>query len=644
MGWSTMRDGRSTMRDGRSADGTGEQVSWWATGDINAFFGLMLDNVSDMILMASLLVGVFGFPAEFVLTRMIPGTAVGVLVGDLIYTLMAVRLARREGRSDVTAMPLGLDTPSTFGSVFLVLGPSFRAELERQELAGIAADPVAAAEHAWYVGITMLVAAGLFKVACAPVSGWIRRRCPRAGLLGSLVAIALVIISFLPLLEVAATPVTGMVSLALVLATLTARWRLSGWLVGLLTGLGLGLMGVAASGGTEVGWLVGLGIAGLATLALARLEEIPGSLVAVCVGAGLTHLFTLVGSGAGLTPPPAGGLGFWLPLPLGPWWDWLNAHGLEAAGYLPVVLPLALATVIGGIDCTESAAAAGDRYATEPIVAAEGVATLAAAALGGVIQSTPYIGHPAYKAMGGRAGYTLATGVFVGALGVFGSFGWVFHVLPRAAVYPILVFVGVEIAQQSFRATPRRHYPALVLACVPALAYLAYLMVDRLAGEVDLRMGTLGPAFGTYGAEVQQWLQVLTTLAGGFLVTSLLWGSWLAWLIDGRWRVASLALVLGAMLAWVGVIHSPLRGSPILWPAQVEERLKAEGRLEVSRPLLPHQWALAYLGMSAVVLVVGRTGKGPTAAQGMEPDGDAGSETDEPKRSGPWIEKAESRR
>ena len=60
--------------------------SWAGRGDINAFFGLMLDNIGDMILMASLLVGVFGFPAEFVLTRMIPGTAVGVLVGDLIYT------------------------------------------------------------------------------------------------------------------------------------------------------------------------------------------------------------------------------------------------------------------------------------------------------------------------------------------------------------------------------------------------------------------------------------------------------------------------------------------------------------------------------------------------------------------------------
>lgn len=96
-------------------------------GDLNAFFGLMLDNVGVMILMVGNLVGVFQFPVEFVLYRMVPGTAVGVLVGDLIYTWTAFRLAKRTGRSDVTAMPLGLDTPSAFGTVFLVVGPAYKA-------------------------------------------------------------------------------------------------------------------------------------------------------------------------------------------------------------------------------------------------------------------------------------------------------------------------------------------------------------------------------------------------------------------------------------------------------------------------------------------------------------------------------------
>ncbi len=203
----------------------GNRYGWAARGDVNAFFGLMLDNVGDMILMAGLLVTIYQFPKDFVLTRMIPGTAVGVMVGDLIYTFMAFRLAKRIGR-DVTAMPLGLDTPSTFGAVFLILGPAFSHAIQPASKGGLGMGADDAARHAWFIGIAMIFASGLFKLLCAPFSGWIRRVVPRAGLLGSLVAIALVIISFLPLIDVAAQPIAGFVALALILATLTAGWEL----------------------------------------------------------------------------------------------------------------------------------------------------------------------------------------------------------------------------------------------------------------------------------------------------------------------------------------------------------------------------------------------------------------------------------
>ncbi len=135
----------------------------------------MLDNIGVMILMAGLLVGGFKLPRSFVLTQMIPGTAVGVLVGDLIYTAIAFRLARRTGHAAVTAMPLGLDTPSTFGTVFLIIGPAYQTALDR----GL--DPDRAARHAWFLGISMLLVSGVFKIACAPVSAWIRRTVPRRG-------------------------------------------------------------------------------------------------------------------------------------------------------------------------------------------------------------------------------------------------------------------------------------------------------------------------------------------------------------------------------------------------------------------------------------------------------------------------------
>jgi hypothetical protein len=130
--------------------------------------------------------------------------------------------------------------------------------------------------------------------------------------------------------------------------------------------------------------------------------------------------------------------------------QWFTAMG-DAAHYLPIVIPFALATVVGGIDCTESAAAVGDTYDTRHVIGVEGVATLLAAVCGGVIQTTPYIGHPAYKAMGGRSAYTLATALFVGGAGVLGYFGYLLRRDPQGSdlSHPDLHWLGDHGAEFS---------------------------------------------------------------------------------------------------------------------------------------------------------------------------------------------------
>ena len=207
-----------------------------------------------------------------------------------------------------------------------------------------------------------------------------------------------------------------------------------------------------------------------------------------------------------------------------------------ALAKLPVMLPFALATIVGGIDCTESAAAAGDEYDTRAILLTEGVASLLAGLLGGVIQTTPYIGHPAYKKMGGRAAYTLATALFIGAVGYFGGFALLFQWLPKAAMFPILVFVGLEITAQSFQATPTRHYPALALAVLPALAYLASVPLNMALGGRDPDPFSL------------TMVQTLRCLANGFLISGMLWAAALAMLLDGRLQAAAGFLGVGGGL------------------------------------------------------------------------------------------------
>lgn len=494
--------------------------AWAARGDVNAFFGLMLDNIADLVLAVSLLGAAFAFPTNFALQHMVPGTALGVLVGDLLFFFLALRVAHKTGNNSLTAMPLGLDTPSTFGMVFLVLGPAFVAAK------GAGMEEFAAAKHTWHIGICAIFISGLFKMFCAAVSGWIRRMIPRAGLLGSLTAVALILISFLPLLEVLHAPIIGMVALSMIFTTLVAR--------------------------VELPW------------------KIPGALGTMLVAGAMYYLMVGLQSLGALPSvlhlPPA-------DVPLDPWqglWPtgWLSAFRFEwtsalvaSLNYLPIILPFALATVIGGIDCTESAAAAGDEYNTGQVIAIEAFATLVAALCGGVIQTVPYIGHPAYKAMGGRSAYTLATALFIGAAGALGFFGFMYVVIPKATVFPILIFVGLEITAQSFQATTKRHYPAVALACVPALAYLAMMYVKKMSPMIS---GDLPPS-------LQAETHTLMLLSNGFFLSSVIWSSALAMLIDHRLRAASAFFFVAMGCSLFGLMHSPIPTDAMFLPTQLTE-------------------------------------------------------------------------
>ena len=207
------------------------RYQWMTPGDVNAFFGLMLDNLTGLFLVVILLSG-FGFPTEFAISALVPGTALGVLVGDLAFVYFAFRLARKKNSSEVTAMPLGLDTPSVFGVCLLILGPSFR-----QGVDSLGLSQIDAAYRTWHIGIWCIVMSGVLKLVLAPASNWVRRVVPRAGLLGSLAAIALALISFLPLSEILGRPLPGLVALAIVLTTLIARIPLPGRVPGTLGAL-----------------------------------------------------------------------------------------------------------------------------------------------------------------------------------------------------------------------------------------------------------------------------------------------------------------------------------------------------------------------------------------------------------------------
>jgi len=510
---------------------------WFTVGDVNGFFGLMFDNLTVLSFLAGILIFAFGFPADIVYTRMFPGTALGVLFGDLLYTYMAFRLSRKSGNANVTAMPLGLDTPSTIGIALVVLGPCFIAMKAR----GMAEHD--AAMMTWYVGMATMVMIGVLKLILSFFGSWVQKVVPQAGLLGSLAGIGLALIGLVPLVDIFGMPLVGVIALGLVLYTLVAEIPLP--------------------------------------------RNIPGVFTAVALGTALYYIAAPWGIvGGTYAGPPSPELHFGLPIPT---LEFLKGI-VPALTYLPIAIPFGILTVVGGINVTESARVAGDDYNTRNILLTEAAATLLAGLTGGVAQSTPYIGQPAYKRMGSRAGYTILTGVFIGIGGMFGLVSFIIELIPRAVLAPILVFVALDIVVQAFQASPARHAPAVAFAFLPTLARL---LAIKFSNPDFVPLQNFTRLMEAPGKGLPELL-VTIALGNGFIVTAMLWGGFLAVLIDRRLRSASLYLFILAALTFFGIIHS----------ASPDGLMYLPWTLADSARRIPYQFALAYAALAVLLLAL----------------------------------------
>jgi len=475
-------------------------MRWFVRGDIDGFFGLALDNLVQLLLIENLCRIVLGFPPELIYGRVLPGAAVSLVAGNLFYAWQAHDLARRTGRTDVCALPYGINTVSLFGYVFLVMLPAKLAA----EAAG-AADP---ARIAWQAGLVACAGTGAVELGGALVAERIRRATPRAALLSTLAGIALTFIALGFFYRTFARPVVGFTTLAVVLLTYFGGVRFRGGL--------------------------------------------PGGLVAVLLG---TLLAWTVGIAPGADPPRAAAL----LLPSFALGDVLGGFGAgHLLAYASVIIPMSLFNLIGSLQNIESAEAAGDAYATAPSLAANGVGTLAAAAFGSCFPTTIYIGHPGWKAMGARAGYSILNAVFATVVCLTGTVAHIAWAVPIDVGIAIVLWIGIVITAQSFQATPRAHAPAVVMGLLPAVGAWGALMAKnglRAAG-----LGTPGapfsPALVAAFHQSDTWIDGAFALEQGFIFTSMILAAATVAVIERRFRGAAAWCLLGAALAAAGLVHS----------------------------------------------------------------------------------------
>jgi AGZA family xanthine/uracil permease-like MFS transporter len=527
-------------------------VRHFVRGDIDGFFGLALDNLVQLLLIDSLCRYVLEFPDELVRGTILPGVAISLLLGNLWYAWQARKLAEQTGRDDVCALPYGINTVSLFAHVFLVMLPAKLIAIE----AG-AEDP---SRIAFQAGLLACMGSGLIEFGGAFVAERLRRITPRAALLSTLAGIALGFISLGFLFQTFAHPIVGLSTLAIVLLTYFGRVRFKGRLPG-------GLIAVAI--GTALAWATGL----------APVGETP------------THE-------VGLMVPH---------VVLGDLFAAFAEPGMLAA-YAAVILPMGLFNVVGSLQNIESAEAAGDRFETRSSLAVNGIGSVAAAVFGSCFPTTIYIGHPGWKAMGARAGYSTLNGVFVTLVCLTGTLSWITWAVPVDAGMAIVLWIGLVITAQAFQVTPREHAPAVVLGILPGVAAWGAMMAKG-----GLRAAGLGTPNAPFHEGLIASFQAGGTfidgafaLEQGFIFTAMILATVTVLIIERRFTAAGIWLTVAAGLAATGLMHGYRwtigdTALDVFAPWQHPERLG---------------WALGYLAMAAVLFLAPAVTEPDDAAHG----------------------------
>jgi AGZA family xanthine/uracil permease-like MFS transporter len=466
------------------------RLPWWTNGDTNAAFGLGFNVLVNVLVLSSLSIGVIGIASKDVYGTILPALGIELLVGNVYYSYLARRLAHREGRDTVTAMPYGPSVPHMFIVTFLIMLPIY---LKTKD-----------ALKAWETGLAWAFIIGVIVLLGAFVGPYVRRFTPRAAMLGTLAGISLSFISMRPAAQMWATPWIALPVLVIIMAGFFANVRLP-------FGMPVGLAALLV--GTAIGWVGGYMSA----------PDVSEAAKNVAIGLPTLNLDML-------------------------------AHGLSDIGpLLATAIPLGIYNFTEGMTNVESAAAAGDNYNLRSVLLADGVGAIVGSALGSPFPPAVYIGHPGWKAAGGRTTYSLASGLVIALLCFLGLFGLINTLLPTPAIVPILLYIGLLIGAQAFRAVPRAHYVAVVMAIIPNIASWAQGLIDNALGAAGTSAAKVGEAALEANSVVYHGLLIL---GAGAVLAGMLLGAVTAFVIDRNFIAAGIYLVLGSALSFVGIVNA----------------------------------------------------------------------------------------
>src|SRR5436190_4367546 len=490
-----------TSATGTAATSSGFKPVLWTPGDWNALFGFGTNILVNMLVLTGLLRFVLKMPDSLVFGRILPALGLMMCLSTFYYAYLAYKLAQKTGRSDVCALPSGVSVPHMFIVTFVIMLPiTIKTD-----------DPL----NGWSAGLVWVFFQSFILMIGGFIAPYIRKITPRAALLGTLAGVSITFISMRPALEMYMTPIIGIVCFAIIMVSWFGGYKYP-------KGIPAGLVAIAA--GMLIAWgsnLFGLGYGGLS------LEKLTGAFA---------------------------NFGFSVPVPA-------VDHIFSGFDFLGIILvtaiPFGIYDLVEAMDNVESAEAAGDAFPTTQVLTADGVVSLIGCLMGNPFINAVYIGHPGWKAMGGRIGYSAATGLMVIVLSWLGVIAVMSSLIPLVAISPILLYIGMLIGAQAFQETPKHHAPAIARALIPNIAAWGKLMIDNALGAA----GTSAAAVGIDKlAQVGVLYHGLAVMGGGAILVSLILAAIAASMIDRAFVKAAAFSLAGSALTFFGFMHSEAIG------------------------------------------------------------------------------------
>ncbi len=483
--------------------------------DLDGLASQFLGAVTQLILMLHLMPQLCNMSSDIVLRKVIPGCGLAYFSGNFFFWIQAVLMSKHEKRIDVTAQINGINTILFYAYLLLVMKPEYDRNKDTNK--------ALAADSAWAAGCFAGFMTGLLELVSVPIVKYIRLIIPRAAMMSAVAGVSLVYITLNFIFEIYQSPSYALFPMLFLIILLGSNTMLPFNLPVGLTTLVLG---------TILAWV----LKGLNEINAIRTFDV----------------FT----------PDNGSVTFAFNVPI-PQTDVFAKAFNVGWRYMPIIFPMYLVQIINNMANIETAHKVGDKFPVWKSMLANSIITMVSAFFGNPFPTSIFIGQSAFKASGIRSGYAFLSAVILLIICVSGSMSAILKIVPLAAGVGFLMWIGVLVTKQAFEKDSNAfdHGLAVVVGLIPPISTWALgLITSTISASIsvlnstgaNLTLTQISKELSNQGV----YIYGIMSLSQGYLIISIILSATLCFVLDRKFNMAALWMLIAAFLSFFGIIHS----------------------------------------------------------------------------------------